>query len=305
MKILITGGAGFIGSHIVERYLKDGHEVVVADDLSVGRKENVPAGARFYEVSITDRESIEKIIRDERPEVINHHAAQKNVRVSAEEPAEDARINILGSITLLHMAKKYGVKRFIFASTGGAIYGEADEIPTSEDSLPIPLSPYGIAKFSVENYMRFFADNGGPVPIILRYANVYGPRQDPEGEAGVIAIFIDKLLRGEKPVIYGDGEQTRDFVYVGDVVEVNVMALNEGENGIFNIGTAKETSVNELYNEISIAMGSRVEAQKEAPRAGEVARSCLNSNKAREVLSWVPVVRLDEGLAETVKSMQG
>src|SRR5215212_1162880 len=225
-KILITGGAGFIGSHVADGYLAEGHDVVVVDDLSTGHRANLPERARLCEADLTDGAELARILETERPDVVNHHAAQRSVRVSVEDPAEDARINVIGSLRLLELSRRYGVKKVIFISTGGAIYGEDTPIPTPEDAPAWPVSPYGIAKLSVEHYLYYYGVQFGLSSVILRYANVYGPRQDPHGEAGVVAIFVERLLAGQECTIFGDGGQTRDYVYVGDLVRANIAALD-------------------------------------------------------------------------------
>ena len=245
MKILITGGAGFIASNIADRYLELGHEVVIVDSLITGRRKNVPEAAKFYEIDICD-EKIKNIFEMERPDIVNHHAAQMDVRKSVADPAYDAGVNILGTINLLQNCVKYKVKKFIFASTGGAIYGEQDYFPADEKHPNQPLSPYGITKLSCEKYLFFYNDTFGLNYTVLRYANVYGPRQNPHGEAGVVAIFSQRMLRKEQPVINGEGTQTRDYVFVGDVVKANELALTGGDQKIYNIGTGIETDVNEL-----------------------------------------------------------
>jgi UDP-glucose 4-epimerase len=225
MKILVTGGAGFIGSHVVDAYLELGHEVVVVDNLSSGSIENLNPKAKFYKMDIRDSD-IEDLFKNEKPDIVNHHAAQMDVRKSVEDPIYDADVNIIGSLNLLQNCIRYGVKKFIFASTGGAIYGEQDYFPADEEHPTRPLSPYGVAKLTVEKYLYFYKEVHGLNYVVLRYANIYGPRQNPHGEAGVVAIFTSKMLKGEQPVINGDGFQTRDYTFVGDVVRANVLALN-------------------------------------------------------------------------------
>jgi UDP-glucose 4-epimerase len=298
MNILITGGAGFIGSHIVDAYLQLGHRVVILDNLSSGKKENIPSKAVFYEMDLLDPQ-VEKLIRDEKIEVINHHAAQISVTHSVTDPLEDANINIMGSIKLLETAKSCGVKKFIFASTGGAIYGLQDSFPADENHACRPESPYAISKFSVENYLTFYKKTYGLNTIILRYSNVYGPRQDPHGEAGVVAIFCQKLLKKSQPTIFGDGEQTRDFVSVLDVAQANVVALNSPLTGTFNISTGKETTVNELLKNIANMAGNGITPKHDAPRKGELQRSVIDSGKFQKNTAWNPKVSLKEGLGKT------
>jgi UDP-glucose 4-epimerase len=300
-KILITGGAGFIGSHVADGYLASGHEVVIIDDLSTGHRRNLPEQARFYQADLTDAGELERILSAERPDVINHHAAQKSVRISVEDPAEDARINVIGSLRLLELSRRQGVQKVIFISTGGAIYGEAATIPTPEDYPAWPVSPYGIAKLSVEHYLYYYRDQFGLPYVVLRYANVYGPRQDPHGEAGVVAIFVERLLADEHCLIYGDGGQTRDYVYAGDLVRANIAALSDGVNGTFNLGTGVETTVNELYQQLQQVMGLSQPARHAPPRAGEQRRSAVDIRKAEREMGWRPEISLREGLSRTVE----
>src|SRR4030067_654229 len=249
MNILITGGAGFIGSNAADRFIREGHQVIVVDNLTTGKLKNLNPKAKFYKIDIKNREGLEGIFKENKIDIINHHAAQMDVRKSVDDPIYDADVNILGSLNLLQLAVKHKIKKFIFASTGGAVYGEQDYFPADEKHPQNPLSPYGISKLSLEKYLYFYKITYNLDYTILRYANVYGPRQDPHGEAGVVAIFIQKMLNKEQPIINGNGEQTRDFVYVGDVVEANILAmennpeLDSGTDNIFNIGTSIETSV--------------------------------------------------------------
>ena len=298
MNILVTGGAGFIGSHIVEAYLKLGHRVIILDNLSSGKKENIAPEAKFYEMDLLDPR-IENLLGDEQIEVINHHAAQISVTHSVTHPEEDASINILGSIKLLEAAKSGGVKKFIFASTGGAIYGFQDAFPADESHACRPESPYAISKFSVENYLHYYRKTYGLNSTILRYSNVYGPRQDPHGEAGVVAIFCQKLLSQSQPVIFGDGEQTRDFVSVQDVAEANVLALTHSLAGIYNVGTGKETTVNELFQQIAQLAGNNVTPQHAPARKGELQRSVIDPEKFRASTRWKPGLPLKQGLSST------
>ena len=296
-RILVTGGAGFIGSHVAEAFIEAGHTVAVLDNLSSGKRENVPQKAQFFEIDITDREGLEGVFSEFRPEIVSHHAAQISVNRSVREPCFDAEQNILGTINLLDLSAKYGVKCFIFASTGGALYGDAVTIPSNEDTPVIPLAPYGIAKASVEHYIRFFSGEHGIESVVLRYANVYGPRQDPHGEAGVVAIFSLKALAGEGCVIYGTGDQTRDFVFVKDVARANLAAI-DGKPGTYNIGTGIETSINKLFSEFKTLEGS-LEAKHDAARPGEVFRSALDVSRAKQDLGWQPQVSLSDGIRET------
>lgn len=255
MKILVTGGAGFIGSHVVDAYITKGCEVVVVDNLSTGQKNNIHPKAKFYSCDINSPDLL-AIFQNEQPEIVNHHAAQMNVRYSVENPITDAQINVLGLLNVLNCCIQSKVKKIIFISSGGAMYGDAETIPTPESSSPEPLSPYGLAKFVGEEYVRLYHRLYGLNYSILRYANVYGPRQNPHGEAGVVAIFIDRLLHGKQPIIYGDGNQTRDYIYIADVVDANLLCMTKGDCMAFNIGTGKETSVNELL-EILLAVMNR------------------------------------------------
>jgi len=298
-KIIVTGGAGFIGSHIVDRYIREGHEVVVIDDLSTGKKENINPRARFYNIDIRDNR-IRDIFEKERPEIINHHAAQMDVRRSTEDPFFDAEVNILGTINLLENSIRYGVKRFIFASSGGAVYGEQVDFPAKEDHPNLPLSPYGVSKLAGEKYIYYYSANFGLEYVSLRYSNVYGPRQNPEGEAGVVAIFIGRLLSGKEPVINGDGEQTRDYVYVDDVVEANIRAILSDAGGEFNIGTGIETTVNTILTRLIDITRIDIKGIHGPPKRGEQRRSVLDYNRARGLLGWEPKVTLDEGLRRTV-----
>jgi len=339
MKILVTGGAGFIGSNVVDALVIEGHEVAILDNLSTGRKENLNPVAKFYNVDITDFEGVEKVFKDFKPEILYHLAAQIDVRKSVSDPVFDGKVNVLGSINLFKLSVEYGVKRVIFSSTGGALYGEPSKLPATEDTPVKPLSPYGVSKYCGENYLNYFkrlyggghyaplhsahgdgegrfsggdryAPDDGKVRlseeahvferIILRYANVYGPRQDPLGEAGVIAIFIGKILKGERPIIYGDGTQTRDYIFVEDVVRANLLALT-GKEGTYNIGTGIETSVNKLVEILSEVFGKNIEPIYTEERPGEVKRIALDGTLAKEVLGFVPQYSLYEGIKKTVE----
>lgn len=300
-RILVTGGAGFIGSHIVNAYLEQGHQVCVVDNLSTGSKANLNPKVKFYKVDIKDAMKLQKVFNLERPQIINHQAAQKDVRKSVEDPIFDARVNILGSLNLMQLAIKFKVKKFIFASSGGAIYGEAKTIPTPEDYPPAPVSPYGVAKLTVEKYLDYYQHEFKLPYISLRYANVYGPRQDPKGEAGVVAIFVGKLSRNEACTIHGDGKNTRDYIYVGDVVEANIISTEKEIVGAYNIGTGLETDVNELSKKIIEATGSKTKPTHGPAKPGEQRRSCLEINLAKKELGWEPKVELGEGIEKTVE----
>jgi UDP-glucose 4-epimerase len=300
MKILVTGGAGFIGSHVVDAYLELGHEVVVVDNLSSGSIENLNPKAKFYKMDIRDSD-IEDLFKNEKPDVVNHHAAQMDVRKSVEDPIYDADVNIIGSLNLLQNCIRYGVKKFIFASTGGAIYGEQDYFPADEEHPTRPLSPYGVAKLTVEKYLYFYKEVHGLNYIALRYANIYGPRQNPHGEAGVVAIFISKMLKGEQPVINGDGFQTRDYTFVGDVVRANVLALSYEKSDVFNIGTGIETDVNTLFHKLKQLTGANCDEFHGPAKSGEQRRSVISYEKIYKTLGWKPMTSLDEGLRLTVE----
>ena len=300
MKILVTGGAGFIGSHVADAYIEQGHEVVIVDNLSTGTRENVNAGARFVKMNIHDKE-IYELFQQEKFDVVNHHAAQMDIRLSVADPVYDATNNIIGTINLLQAAVKNGVKKIIFISSGGAIYGEQDYFPADEEHATRPLSPYGIAKLTGEKYIYFYHHVYNLNYVILRYANVYGPRQSPRGEAGVVAIFSSKLLTGEQPIINGDGLQTRDYVYVGDVVDANVNALDYQDNNYFNIGTGIETNVNELFGRINHITYANAKIAHGPAQAGEQLRSVLNFDKAKQLLNWQPKTSLEDGLVKTVE----
>jgi UDP-glucose 4-epimerase len=299
MKIVVTGGAGFIGSHIADAYVGAGHEVFVIDDLSSGKTENLNPKAALHRLDLLDPK-VPAVIADIRPDVLNHHAAQMDVRRSVSDPVFDARINVLGFLNLLEAGRQAGLKKVIFASSGGAIYGEQESFPASEDHPTRPASPYGVSKLTGENYLGYYRRTYGISYVALRYANVYGPRQNFRGEAGVIAIFIDQLLSGMTPVINGDGKQTRDFVYVGDVAAANLLALDTAYAGGLNIGTGVETDLVTLYEKICRGLDSKVSAIHGPAKTGEQMRSAIDSSRARKILGWAPKTSLDEGLAQTV-----
>src|SRR5215210_3380649 len=300
MRVLLTGGAGFIGSHVADHLLEGGHEVVVVDNLSTGKRDNVPEGTRFFEEDI--RSGCEELFREFRPEVLCHQAAQMDVRRSVREPDFDADVNVLGTIRLLQMCAEYGVGRVIFASTGGAVYGEQEEFPAPEDHPQYPVSPYGVSKLAGERYLHYYSVQYGISYAALRYANVYGPRQDPHGEAGVVAIFSGNLAANRTSRINGTGEQTRDYVYVGDVARAAVLALEgEAPNGAYNVGTGVETSVNELYELLREISGRDLPPEHGPAKPGEQARSSVDPSKSEELLNWRPEVGLDAGLKETLR----
>ena len=300
MKILVTGGAGFIASHVADAFIEQGHKVFILDNLSTGFSHNINPKAVFIKADIGDK-SLSSLFEKEKFDVVNHHAAQMDVRRSVADPTFDATTNILGTINLLQNCVKTGVKKFMFASTGGAVYGEQNYFPADEKHDCSPLSPYGISKLSVEKYLFFYKAEYNLNYTITRYANIYGPRQNPFGEAGVIAIFATKLLKGEQPIINGNGLQTRDYVFVGDVVKANLTALNDTDCDIFNIGTGVETNVNEIYSELNKIIGKGQE-EKHGPAAkGEQLRSVITSDKIFRKFNWRPSTKLSDGLIQTVQ----
>ena len=299
MKIVVTGGAGFIASHVVDAYIAGGHEVVVIDNLCSGQRRNLNPKASLHSMDILDPK-IQGVIGEIRPDVLNHHAAQMDVRRSVADPVFDARINVLGFLNLLEAGRAAELKKVIFASSGGAIYGEQEKFPAPEDHPTRPASPYGVSKLTGENYLAYYLATFGIPYVALRYANVYGPRQNFRGEAGVIAIFIDQLLSGNTPVINGDGKQTRDFVYVADVAAANMLALDSSFVGAINIGTGVETDLNTLYAKLAAGLGAKVAPIHGAAKEGEQRRSVLETSRAKKILGWAPKTSLDQGLAETI-----
>lgn len=299
MKVLVTGGAGFIGSHVVDLYLANGYEVVVVDDLSSGRISNLNPAATFYEVDIRSPQ-LQDVFERERPDFVNHHAAQIDVRRSVAEPVFDADVNVLGSLQVLELARHYEVARVVYISTGGAVYGEPQYLPCDEDHPIKPICQYGVSKHAVEHYLYLYHHLYGLDYTVLRYPNVYGPRQDPHGEAGVVAIFTGQMLRGEQAVINGDGLQERDFVYVGDCASANLLALQKERNGIYNLGSEQGTSVNQLFDVLRMIIHYDREAVHGPPKAGETRKIYLAAEKARRELGWQPEVSLAEGLERTV-----
>ena len=300
MKILVTGGAGFIASHVVDQYLDLGHQITVIDNLSTGQKANLNPQAKFIQCDITDKEKIQEIILSEQPEIINHHAAHIQVGYSVENPQFDAQNNILGLLNIMQAAKKAGVKKVIMASTGGAMYGN-QETPFSENMKEQPLSPYGISKRAGELYLNYYHEIQQIPFIVLRYSNVYGPRQNAHGESGVIAIFLEMIGEGKQPVINGDGTHTRDYVYVSDVVKANVLALDSDFIGELNIGTQTETSTNQVFDKLVAELALDLKKEYGPERIGEQVTSALDYSKAKEILGWEPSVGFDEGVKKTVE----
>jgi len=295
MKILVTGGAGFIASHVVDTFVEKGHEVVVVDNLSTGKTEFVNPQAKFIQGDITNKEQIQQIIQDEKPEVLNLHAAHIQVGYSVQNPQFDAQNNIIGMLNIMEAAKNIPVKRVIFASTGGAMYGN-QPTPFIETMRETPLSPYGISKRAGELYLNFYHELYKIPYCVLRYSNVYGERQNPHGESGVIAIFMEMIAAGKTPVINGDGAHTRDYVYVGDVVDANLRALTSDFVGELNIGTMTETSTSEIFRKIVKEMGAEIKEEHGPERPGEQVTSSLDWHKAQKILGWEPKMPLDEGI---------
>lgn len=300
MRVLVTGGAGFIGSHVVEAYIAAGHDIIIVDDLSSGKRENLHPQARFVHADIQDP-AVRQLIVREQVEVVNHHAAQMDVRRSVADPLFDARVNLLGLLNVLEGAREAGVKKVIFASSGGAVYGEQDVFPANEEHPTRPISPYGVSKRSGEHYLYYYSAVYGIPYVALRYANVYGPRQDPHGEAGVVAIFTLRLLSGQQPVINGDGKQTRDYVFVKDVARANLATLPVAYTGPINIGTSIETDVNQLFGHLRSLINSPLPEMHGPAKLGEQLRSVIAWTRAVEVLGWRPQVSLGEGLRQTVE----
>jgi UDP-glucose 4-epimerase len=301
MHILVTGGAGFIGSHVVDAYLEAGHTVAVIDNLSTGRRENLNPKAVFYEADIREKKEVDAILSRERFDLINHHAAQADVRRSVEDPVYDLSVNVIGSLHLLEAAVRNGLKKFIHISSGGAVYGEPQSMPVDESHPVNPACPYGVTKHTVEHYLATYRENFGLAFTVLRYANVYGPRQNPKGEAGVVAIFSLLILQGLKPTIFGDGSKTRDYVFVGDIVRANLEALHRADGKILNLGTGIETRDIEVFEAIRHALGVDVEPVFGEKRKGEIERICLSADAALDALGWTPRVSFEEGIRTAVR----
>lgn len=300
-KILVSGGAGFIGSNLVDALIDEGYEVAVIDNLATGNRENLNPKAKFFEADISSAEATDKVFKEFAPEAVFHLAAQVSVRKSVEDPSKDVKTNVIGTVNLLKACQKYDVKKFIFSSTGGALYGDDAPRPTSEEANIAPISPYGIDKFFSEKYMGYFRGNGELQTVALRYSNVYGPRQNPKGEAGVIAIFAYKMVHDEPIVVYGDGSSSRDYIFVGDVVAANIAALKSTVSNAYNIATGQETSLKTLIDKIKKITNSNSQVEYKEGRAGELQASCLDNKRAALELDWSPQVDLDEGIRQTVE----
>ena len=301
MRILVTGGAGFIASHVVDRYLAEGHHVAVIDNLSTGSYENLNPEATFYEVDITDNDAVRDVFARETPEILNHHAAQMDVRKGVEDPAFDATTNIIGSIYLIEAGVSNGLQKVIYISSGGAVYGDPESIPAAETCPILPVSQYGISKHTVEHYLWLARHNDNLAYTVLRYANVYGPRQNPHGEAGVTAIFSLLMLRGERATIFGKGDKTRDYVYIDDVVAANVLALDRGDGEALNIGTGVQTSDQGVFDAVAAAVGYDADPIYADERKGEVRHTALGISRAKHVLGWEPAMEFGEGCRRLVE----
>lgn len=298
IKCLVTGGAGFIGSHLVDKLVEQNYKVAIIDNLSTGKKENINPKADFYDINIQDPK-ISKIFNKIKPDIVFHYAAQIDVRKSVEDPIESAETNILGSLNILENCRNFGIKKIVFASGGGAIYGEAKIVPTPEIYPAQPVSPYGIEKLVVEHYASFYKKEYNLDYLILRFSNVYGPRQNSKGEAGVIAVFCDKMLNEEQLVINGDGKQTRDFVFVKDVIRANILGIEKKESRIFNIGTGIETDINTLFKKLKKIFNLKIQEIHGPGKSGEQKRSCLDFGKAKSEIDWQPEYNLIKGIEET------
>ena len=300
---LVTGGAGFIGSHLVDRLLEEDYRVVIVDDLTSGKLKNLNHNATFHHLSI-NQPSLADVMNREKPDVVFHLAAQSSVSRSIREPILDNEVNVMGTLRLLEASRRVGVDKIIYSSTGGALYGEPEVVPCPDDALVAPISPYGLSKYMAEQYLEFYFKLYRLNYTTLRYGNVYGPRQDPQGEAGVIAIFISAMLSGKRPRIFGDGNQARDFVSVDDVVEANLAAVYRGHRKSLNIGTGELTSVNQVYETLKKIIGFRWDAEHGPTRAGDVYQISLDSTRAAEELGWTPKTCLEDGLSRTVEYLR-
>jgi UDP-glucose 4-epimerase len=300
MKILITGGAGFIGSHIVDKLITEGYKVIVVDNLSTGKKENLNPRVKFYKIDVTNPK-ISQLFKKEKPEIVFHYAAQINSRKSVKNPIFDAKVNIIGGLNILENCREYKVKKIIFASSGGEIYGNAIIIPTPETYSPSPISPYGVGKLALEGYLKSYFKMFRIPFISLRYGNVYGPRQNPDGEAGVIAIFITRILKNEEVLIHGDGKQTKDYIFIDDAVEATILSFKRNFRGILNIGTGKETSVLEIFNKIKELTNIKAKKKNINLSPCSFKRGCLSIKKAKKELGWQPKYSLEEGLRKAIE----
>ena len=303
MKILITGGAGFIGSHVADEYIKAGHTVAVVDNLATEIFENIHPVAKFYKTDIKNHHNLDRTFKRFKPDVVIHHAAQAEVRRSVDDPLFDAHTNIIGGLNVLECARKYQVKKIIYANTGGALYGEVppSKLPVKEDYPIYPASPYGMSKFTFENYLDLYSRLYGIKYTSLRYANVYGPRQNPKGEAGVVAIFCGMMLAGQTPKIFGNGRQTRDYVYVGDVARANLLALKKGDNQKINISTGRQTNVNKLFRLVAQKTTFKKQPLFAPAVRGELRRACQDFTLAKKILGWEPLINLDNGVVATIE----
>jgi UDP-glucose 4-epimerase len=301
MRILVTGGAGFIASHVADGFIAAGHTVAVLDDLSTGFRKNVSPAAAFYHGDVRDAEYVRKVFAEFKPNVVDHHAAQMDVRKSLEDPVFDAECNIVGMINIILAAIAYGTQRIVYASTGGAVYGEPKKLPVTEDHTINPECAYGISKHTAEHYLELYRILNGLKYVVLRYPNVFGPRQNPHGEAGVNAIFIGLMLEGKVPTIFGDGKAERDYVFVSDIVDANLRALTKGDNQIINVGSGVGTSVNQIFKQLSDIIGFNKPAIYAPARPGEIQRVFLDATKAKTLLGWQPTVTFAEGQKQTVE----
>lgn len=304
LRILVSGGAGFIGSNLVDSLVEEGHVVAVVDNLSSGQKDNLNKEAEFFEVDITSEDKISEVFEKFKPEVVFHLAAQIDVRASVTDPAKDVKTNVIGTINIARVALDQSVRKLIFSSTGGALYGKEAPRPTDEEAGINPISPYGLDKLAAEKYLRYFESLSDMSVTVLRYANVYGPKQNPKGKAGAIAIFADKMLSGEPIAVYGDGSSSRDYVYVGDVVRANLAALRSSLNGTYNISTGEETSLRELVDKIQKITNSSSRVEYKDSRSGELEASCLSNKRAALELDWQPEIKLEDGIRNTVEYLE-